>query len=313
MRMARRNFVGAAGSLVAAAAMGEPPRPTGTKGAESVAWPGARVLDGGRRGYVDTPVGQVHYRSMGEGIPLLLLHESVAYLVQFAHVQPLFAAIGIRSVALDRPGHGLSDAPREAPSAEGFADNLPHVLDALGLDRVAVAGNHTGAAVAAAFTHRHPDRVSCLIMHGALLHTAEERQHALSLAPWNQRLRRDGTHLNDHFEHALVLSDGRSSLESAQWSTIAYFLSGERGWDGPRAAFGYDIEPAVREIIRPTLLISNTDGENADNLMAERILDLRSDFLYHKFEGGHFSHTSMIYDDPQPWVDVVAPFVRTHS
>lgn len=305
MRMARRRFVGAAGSLVGAVGMGPP----GATGTETGTWPGVRALDGGRRGYADTPAGQVHYRSMGEGIPLLLLHQSSWFLVQFARVQPLFAALGIHSVAVDRPGYGFSDRPSEALSAEGFAHNLPYVLDALGLDKVAVAGHHTGTSEGAALTHRYPDRVSCLIMHGPLFYTAQERQQRLSLAPWNQRLRSDGSHLSEHFKFAHdVLSDGKGSLETSQWSTFGYFLTGENGWDGPRAAFSYDMEPALREIKRPTLLISNT----SDNVhhMAARILELRPDFQYKEFQGGN---STMFYDDPQPWVDVVAPFVKDHG
>ena len=277
--------------------------------AESVAWPGVRALDGGRRGYADTPAGQVHYRSVGNGIPLLLLHQSSWFLVQYARVQPLFAGLGIRSVAVDRPGYGFSDRPPEALSAEGFADNLPAVLDALELDKVAVAGHHTGTSEGAAFAHRHPDRVSCLVMHGPLFYTAQERQQRLSLEPWNQQLMRDGSHLSDHFKFAYdVLSDGKASLESCQWSTFGYFLTGENGWDGPRAAFSYDMEPAIRDITRPTMIISNSD----DNVhhMAARVLDLRPDFEYQEFQGGH---SSMFYDDPQPWVDAVAPFVKRHS
>ena len=229
MGMARREFVAAAGSF--AGAMGIPASATGAGNEQGVPWPGVRALDGGRRGYADTPVGQIHYRSMGEGTPLLLLHQSSWFLVQFAHVQPLFAAAGIRSVALDRPGYGFSDRPAEALSAEGFADNLPYVLDALGLDKVAVAGHHTGTSEGAAFAHRHPDRVSCLIMHGPLFYTAEERQQRLSLEPWKQELRQDGTHLSDHFVFAYdVLSAGEASLESCQWSTFGYFLTGENGW-----------------------------------------------------------------------------------
>ena len=29
-----------------------------------------------------------------------------------------------------------------------------------------------------------------------------------------------------------------------------------------------------------------------------------------EFDGGH---TSLFYDDPQPWVDTVAPFVKRHA
>jgi pimeloyl-ACP methyl ester carboxylesterase len=304
MRIARRSFLTGVGSLLGV---------SGVRVSESSAvvnkqsgWRGVRALDGGRRGYADTPMGQVHYRSVGEGTPLLLLHQSSWFLAQYANAQPLFAEQGIHSIAVDRPGYGFSDRPSEALSAEGFADNLPYVLDALGLDKVAVAGHHTGTSEGAALAHRHPDRVSCLIMHGPLYYTEAERKQRLAITPWNQQLRQDGTHLSEQFRSAYNdLSGGVASLESCQWSTFAYFLTGKNGWDGPRAAFSYDMGPAIRAMTVPTLVISNTS--DPVHPMARRVLDLRSDFDYKEFEGGH---TSMIYDDPEPWVDTVAAFLR---
>jgi pimeloyl-ACP methyl ester carboxylesterase len=54
----------------------------------------------------------------------------------------------------------------------------------------------------------------------------------------------------------------------------------------------------------PTLIISNTS--DPVHPMAQRVLDLRSDFHYKEIEGGN---TSMMYDDPEPWVDTVAAFL----
>ena len=307
MRIGRRSFLAGVGGLMGALGMRVPEASAAS--ADTADWRGVRALDGGRRGYADTPVGQVHYRSVGEGTPLLLLHQSSWFLAQFANVQPLFAEHGIHSIAVDRPGYGFSDRPGEALSAEGFADNLPYFLDAMGLERVAVAGHHTGTSEGAALAHRYPDRVSCMIMHGPLFYTEEERKQRLSMTPWNQQLRQDGTHLSDHFKNAYeVLFGSKASLESCQWFTFAYFLAGKHGWDGPRAAFSYDMGPAIRATKIPTLIISNTSDKV--HHMAQRVLDLRPDFEYKEFEGGH---TSMFYDDPEPWVDVVTHFIKDQN
>jgi pimeloyl-ACP methyl ester carboxylesterase len=117
---------------------------------------------------------------MGDGIPLILLHQTPWFSVQYATVQPLLAAAGIQSIAMDTPGFGFSDLPSEQPTIEGYADNLPYVLDALRIDRTAVAGFHTGASIAAAFAHRHKDRTTCLTMDGAPMYTVEEGQKRLS-------------------------------------------------------------------------------------------------------------------------------------
>ena len=42
-----------------------------------------------RKGYVDSPMGQVHYRTCGEGTPLLMLHMTPQSSLQFQNTFPL--------------------------------------------------------------------------------------------------------------------------------------------------------------------------------------------------------------------------------
>jgi pimeloyl-ACP methyl ester carboxylesterase len=51
-----------------------------------------------------------------------------------------------------------------APSIEALADGLCSILDAEGIDRVAILGASFGGAVAQVFVRRHPDRVAELIL-----------------------------------------------------------------------------------------------------------------------------------------------------
>ncbi len=270
-------------------------------------WNGLHVM-GGRKGYADTPMGQVHYRVMGEGIPLLLLHQTPWFSVQYATVQPLLAAANIQSIAVDTPGFGFSDLPSKQPSIEDYADNLTYVLDTLGVDNAAVAGFHTGASIAAAFAHRHKARTTCLILDGAPLYTEAERRERLSRTHWDQTPKRDGSHLSDRFLFIRdVITKNTAQAESMNWSVLSFFMAGETEHYGHVAAFSYDMAPAIREITAPTLIISHS----ADTLhpAAERILTMRPDFQYREFEGGN-SH--VIYDDPGPWADAVIEFVKAH-
>ncbi len=303
MAVTRRQMVGLLTSGLAGAALW----PGAGRSAEGPGWRGLHVL-GGRKGYADTPMGQVHYRVMGEGTPLLLLHQTPWFSVQYAKVQPLLEAAKIQAIAVDTPGFGFSDLPTEQPTIEGYADNLPFVLDALGLTRVAVAGFHTGASIAAAFAHRHPSRTASLILDGAPLYTAEERQERLSREHWDQSPRRDGSHLSDRFAFIRdKITKNTAEAESMTWSVLSFFMAGETEHYGHIAAFSYDMAPAIREIGAPTLLISHT----ADTLhpAAQRIRNMRPDFAYQEFAGGN-SH--IIYDDPEPWADVVIDFVKAH-
>jgi pimeloyl-ACP methyl ester carboxylesterase len=62
------------------------------------------------RAYVDTPFGQLHYASAGEGPVLLLLHQTPRSHDEFRELQPLLA-VGRR---MDMLGFGMN-APLPAP------------------------------------------------------------------------------------------------------------------------------------------------------------------------------------------------------
>jgi class 3 adenylate cyclase/pimeloyl-ACP methyl ester carboxylesterase len=66
----------------------------------------------------------------------------------------------------DARGNGLSD--REVPdvSFEHFVDDLEAVVDAAGIERFALLGISQGCAVSIAYTVRHPERVSHLVLLG---------------------------------------------------------------------------------------------------------------------------------------------------
>jgi pimeloyl-ACP methyl ester carboxylesterase len=269
-------------------------------------WPGASVMKGGTRGYVATPMGQVHYRRMGTGAPVLLLHQTPWFSVEYAKVIPLLAARGLSALAPDRPGYGMSDVPDYVPTIEHYADDLIPVLDALGIGRTHVVGHHTGAAVAAAFVHRHADRVSKLVFDGVPLYNAEERKQRLARPHWDRWLEPDGQHLAARFQmRAARKADAPpSALEGVQWSVMSFFLAGETEWYGHQAAFSYDMEPALRAVRVPTMIMSHT----ADVLheQSRRAATLVAGAAFKEFPGGS---SQSLFDEPKPWTEAVAGFL----
>jgi pimeloyl-ACP methyl ester carboxylesterase len=79
---------------------------------------------------------------------------------------PVLAAEGVRALAIDLPGHGLSDKPSGAEhyTADAMADVVLATLDALQLDRVALVAHSLGAVIARRAAERAPDRVSSLVL-----------------------------------------------------------------------------------------------------------------------------------------------------
>ena len=69
-----------------------------------------------------------------------------------------------RVVALDLPGFGRSQTPKERISIASYADLIDRLCDLLELDPVVLVGNSMGGAIAAETALRHPARVQQLVL-----------------------------------------------------------------------------------------------------------------------------------------------------
>jgi DNA-binding winged helix-turn-helix (wHTH) protein/pimeloyl-ACP methyl ester carboxylesterase len=78
-------------------------------------------------------------------------------------------------VRYDGRGTGLSDWSVGEISLETFLDDLETVVDSLALERFALLGMHSGAAVSIAYAVRHPQRVSKLVLFGGYAQGHQQR------------------------------------------------------------------------------------------------------------------------------------------
>ncbi|WP_284006525.1 alpha/beta fold hydrolase [Haloarcula pelagica] len=91
----------------------------------------------------------VHYRTGGDGPPLVFLHGIGldAATVSWRHALPALA--GERTVyAPDLPGHGRSDKPDRAYTTEYYLETVTAFLDVLDITQPALAGLSMGGALA---------------------------------------------------------------------------------------------------------------------------------------------------------------------
>lgn len=72
-------------------------------------------------------------------------------------------------VRYDGRGCGLSEAGEAPLSVDTWLADLEAVVDAAGLERVALFGCSQGCAVSIAYAVRHPERVSALVLYGGYL------------------------------------------------------------------------------------------------------------------------------------------------
>jgi len=112
------------------------------------------------------------YSTIGEGPPLVKLANWLSHL-EFCWVSPVWRHWGIELskynlfVTYDGRGTGLSDWKVESISSETWIHDLETVVDSVGLDRFALLGISQGGPTAIAYTVRHPEKVSHLILYGA--------------------------------------------------------------------------------------------------------------------------------------------------
>jgi pimeloyl-ACP methyl ester carboxylesterase len=128
-----------------------------------------RLLTGAsvRSRHVEVGAGnRVHLLEQGAGTPVVLLHGTgnpAGFLLPLLH-----ELHGVRAIAPDRPGVGLSD-PINLPAAgyrEAAVAWLDRLLDTLELDTTTLLGHSGGAMWAMWYALAHPDRIRRLVLLG---------------------------------------------------------------------------------------------------------------------------------------------------
>jgi len=108
----------------------------------------------------------LHYRTAGEGPPLVFLHGFSGNHLSWWQQLPAFAG-EYRCLAPDQRRFGLTADEEDGPGAAAFVDDLVALLDHLGHDRVALVGHSMSGWPAASFATQSPDRVAALVLSGS--------------------------------------------------------------------------------------------------------------------------------------------------
>ncbi len=116
-------------------------------------------LEGVRHRWVRAGDVELHVAEAGAGEPVVLLHGWPQHWWMWRH---LIAALAtdFHVIAPDLRGYGWSEAPRGGYDKEQFAADVLALLDALGLERVRLAGHDWGGVAAFMLCVDHPERVS---------------------------------------------------------------------------------------------------------------------------------------------------------
>jgi len=100
-----------------------------------------------------------------KGEPVLLLHGYTDTSRSWSLVAPYLD--DYRLLIPDQRGHGAADAPVCCYSMSNYAHDARLLLDALGIQRAAVAGHSMGSMVAMTMAAEYPERVSKIVLIGS--------------------------------------------------------------------------------------------------------------------------------------------------
>jgi pimeloyl-ACP methyl ester carboxylesterase len=226
------------------------------------------------KGFVALPHGQAHYRYVGRGPVVVMLHDAPRSSVLH---QPNLEWLGehYTVIALDTPGYGNSTAlPVGQTEIADYSRALAETLTALGIERCAIYGFHTSSRIALQFAVDHPERAALTILDGLALAAQPPDPAFLEryLQPFEPTA--DGAYLARHWSRILDVhrfypwfapqADTRLTAALPDDSGLhAYatdiFMAGRHWTEAYGAAMRFDARPAIGSLRSPTVFMCRED------------------------------------------------------
>jgi pimeloyl-ACP methyl ester carboxylesterase len=215
------------------------------------------------KGYVEGRWGQVHYRSEGDAGPVVVLyHESPLSSAVYEAALPLLAERGLRAVAFDTPGYGMSDAPERAMEIPDYAAALVEAAANLELEPYAVAGSHTGASLAVqAALQAGPERITRAILSGVIVLEPEDRHRYLTTWAPPMSPSADGSHFDEAWQRFERIYGADTDPQLIHLAAVTLLECIDKYDWAYNAAFRYDPAPDLPDLRVPVaFLIAENDG-----------------------------------------------------
>jgi pimeloyl-ACP methyl ester carboxylesterase len=276
-----------------------------------------------RLGYLDGAHGQVHYRTLGEGPLLVLLHWAPSNGRQYELLMPHFAARGFRVLALDMPGYGRSHKATADWSCAQIAAEIAIALDHLA-DRNTAAyavGGHLSAAVVAELAITTPQRWRRVVLDGSPTLTAEQMAKLMqSFAGLSPAISATGSHKTfvwDMTERFLHEWHPDYEANAANFAThyeymadylqigsqaIAAFVDPKAPKGGLATYRAFERWPLI-----PVPVLALTAERDALRLGHAAALSLLKHAQQHEFPG---AHPLLVPSRAQEYVKVIADFLQ---
>jgi len=212
---------------------------------------------------------QVHYRRAGSGPLIVMLHQSPTSSEEYVPIMEEWGQ-NFTIIAPDTPGYGLSDPINIVkPTITDFARNIAEFLSALGIDKAALYGMHTGSNIAIEFARLYPERTLAAYAEGVMFLTQEEKDFIIggyfadfTPQPAGGHLPKIWARMRDQlifFPWFDRTPEGRMSYNVAPPEVVQAYVvnllrAGKNEPDAYAAAFDYDTADALVELKAPTFV-----------------------------------------------------------
>jgi len=214
---------------------------------------------------VDLAGVETNYHDIGSGEPVVLIHGSGPGVSAWANWRLVIPELGKRArvIAPDMAGFGYTRTPDDwVATPAAWAEQVVRLLDALNVPKAAVIGNSFGGAIALHLARLHPDRVSKIVLMGAVgvsFPITEGLEKVWGYEPSEEAMR-DLMRVFA-FDHSLITDDlvamrYRASIrDDVQQRFSSLFPAPRQRWVDALALPEGDLS----RIVAPTLLIHGVD------------------------------------------------------
>lgn len=207
-----------------------------------------------------------------------------------------------RVIVPDLPGYGESESLAGTPDLPGMGRWAVAFLDALGLDRVDMAGVSMGGGMALWVAIRAPHRVRCLVPVCPYGLMPRARYHALAYAAFRMgilpvayraaalspRLARFGLAMSygdpARVSNKAVAELRRTARQQMHRRSLDAFLTAEMDAGGLKS----DLTPQLHRITAPTLLVAGRDDRLVPAHLVARARERIPDCRYIALPTGHW-------------------------
>ena len=260
-------------------------------------------------GFLERPLGRTWYRVTGDGgrTPLVCLHGGPGSTHNY--FRPLERLAEERLVVLyDQLGCGRSDRPEVEWNLAIFTDEqLQHLREELGLDRIHLLGTSWGGMLALEHALARPDAVSSLVLSSTLASTEEWVVEAKRLS---DLIEGDDDKVLAEFERRHFYRGAGEPLELVRMreeknSAVYEAMWGPNEWTMTGALAGWDVRPRLAELQMPTLIL-----RGAHDLSTPAISKTLTDGIPHAREVvfAESSHTPVL-EETERYLRVVREFL----